>query len=80
MENKSLLIILIAGIGAVGLIGLFRQMKPGFGPFNLKVFGLTLVTIMASLLVLSDISADKLTPCFSILGAFAGYLFGLKKE
>ena len=55
-------------------------MKEGFGPFNLKVYGLTIVISVAALLVLSDIATDRLIACFSILGAIAGYLFGLKKE
>ncbi len=80
MENKLIIILVVAALGAFSLFSIFRQMKDGFGPYNLKVYGLTLVTILTALLVLADITTDKLTPCFSILGAFAGYLFGLKKE
>lgn len=80
MENKLIIILAVAILGAGSLFGIFSQMKEGFGPYNLKVYGLTLVTILTALLVLSDISTDKLTACFSILSAFAGYLFGLKKE
>ena len=80
MENKLIIILIVSALGAGCLFGIFRQMKDGFGPFNLKVYGLTLTIIMTVIVSLSDSSSDKSTACFSVLGAFAGYLFGLKKE
>jgi hypothetical protein len=67
---------IIAGLGALTLAGIFWKMKEGFGPFNLRAFGITLVATFAALLALRDASA--LTSAIGILGAIAGYLFGLK--
>jgi len=80
MDKNLIIIILISIICAGSLIGVFYKMKDGFGPFNLKVYGLTIVIAVTALLVLSDITTEKLTACFGIFGAIAGYLFGLKKE
>ncbi|MBK8344749.1 MAG: hypothetical protein IPL12_16555 [Bacteroidetes bacterium] len=55
-------------------------MKDGFGPFNLNVYGLTLVVGFSAIIALTDIPSDKLSACIGILGAVAGYLLGLKKE
>lgn len=79
-DKNFITIILVVVFGFTCLIGIFYKMNKGFGPFNLKVYGLTIVIIFISILGLSSVSSDKLTPCFSILGAIAGYLFGLKKE
>jgi hypothetical protein len=55
-------------------------MKNGMGTFNLKVFGITLVASLASILVLSEIPPTSLTAIFGILGTIIGYLFGLKNK
>jgi len=79
--DKTLIALIVIAIITIGaLIGAFYKMKDGFGPFNLKVYGLTLVIGISGIIVLTDIATDKLTAVFSILGAIAGYLFGLKKE
>jgi len=80
MDKNLIIIIIIAILGLGCLIGVFKQMKDGFGPYNLKVYGLTFVVIIFAILILSDIQLEKLTICFSILSTFAGYLFGLKKD
>lgn len=80
MDKTLIGLIIIALITVIALIGIFYKMKDGFGPFNLKVLGLTLVVGTSSIIVLTDIPTDKLTAVFSIIGAIAGYLFGLKKE
>ena len=71
---------ILSGLFVVALIGSLWKMKDGFGPFNLKVFGLTLVLGVTGILVLTDIESSKLTAAFGIVGTIAGYLFGLKKE
>ena len=78
MENSIL--ISISGIIILAFLFLFLKTKKGMGTFNIKVYGITLVASLASILVLSDISSTSLTAIFSILGAIIGYLFGLKKE
>jgi hypothetical protein len=80
MCKEILLIVIVAVLGFTCLVFLFKKMKDGFGPFNLKVYGLTIIIVLAALLVLSDLTSEKLLPCFSLLSAIAGYLFGLKKE
>ncbi len=67
---------IIAGIGAIALIGVLLRMKPGVGPFNLRAIGIVLIATFASLLALRD--GGSLTASMGILGAIAGYLFGLK--
>jgi hypothetical protein len=61
MENKLIIVFVVAALGAGSLFGIFKQMKDGFGPYNLKVYGLTLVTILTVILALSDIPTDKTT-------------------
>lgn len=72
----ELLIWIIAGFGALALLGALWNMKKGFGPFNLRVVGLILVATFASLLALW--ARDSLTAAMGILGAIAGYLFGIR--
>jgi len=78
LENKILLSVL--GIIILAFILLFMKMKNGIGTFNLKVFGITLVASLASILVLSEIPPTSLTAIFGILGTIIGYLFGLKNK
>lgn len=67
---------IISGFGAIALIGVWSRMKPGFGPFNLRAFGIVLVATFACLLALKE--GGSITAAMGILGAIAGYLFGLK--
>lgn len=76
MEDK--LIWIISAFGLIALIGAFVKMKPGFGPFNLRVVGIILVGTFAALLALSD--SQSMTAAMGILGAIAGYLFGIKDK
>jgi hypothetical protein len=66
----------IAGIGTLTLIGVFWKMENGFGPFNLRAFGIVLVATFASLLAMRD--GNALTAAMGILGGIAGYLFGIR--
>jgi hypothetical protein len=79
IDTQLISLFAVGLITAIALIGIFNKMKDGFGPFNLKVYGLTLVLGVTGILTLSDIDSTKLTAAFSIIGAVAGYLFGLKK-
>lgn len=67
---------IIAAFGAVALIGAYLKMKPGFGPFNLRVVGIILVGTFATLLALQG--GESITAAMGILGAIIGYLFGIK--
>ena len=66
--------VLVAAFGGGTMIGVFRRMKDGFGPFNLRTVGIVLVATLAALL--GTIGADTRTAAIGILGAVAGYLFG----
>jgi len=74
METQLMWI--FAALGALALIGAFFKMTKGFGPFNLRIIGIVLIATFASLLGLRD--GGSLTASMGILGAIAGYLFGLK--
>ncbi len=67
---------IIAGFGAMALAGVFWKMTNGFGPFNLRAVGIVLVATFSALLALRE--GGSLTAAMGILGAIAGYLFGLK--
>lgn len=67
---------IVAAFGTVTLIGVFVKMTKGFGPFNLRIVGIVLIATLASLLGLRE--GGSLTAAMGILGAIAGYVFGLK--
>ncbi|MBX2913312.1 MAG: hypothetical protein M9954_12490 [Cyclobacteriaceae bacterium] len=69
-------VILIISLGAYVLIS--KKMANGFGPYNMKVYGITLVAILAAIIAVSNIDANKSSAAYGILGAIVGYLFGLK--
>jgi hypothetical protein len=69
---------IIAVFGLVAMVGVFWRMEHGFGPFNLRAVGIVLVASFAALLALKDTSS--LTAAIGILGAIAGYLFGIKDK
>lgn len=80
INSKLIYLISIILIGGGCLLGIFKHMKNGFGEFNTKVYGITIIAVLISILALSDIDSSKLSPAYGILGAIAGYLFGLKKS
>ena len=80
METNSLALIITSVILIIALIFLYLKMNNGFGPFNLKVYGLTLIIGFTVIISLTDVGSEKLNACYGILGAMAGYLFGLNKE
>lgn len=80
MEKFYIIVGLVAVIGIGALIVLGKKMKEGFGNYNLKVYGITLVALLVVILAISPIETTNLSPAYGILGAIAGYLFGLKKE
>jgi hypothetical protein len=67
---------IIAGLGLIALLGVFWKMQNGFGPFNLRAVGLVLIATFAALMALND--SGGITSAMGILGAIAGYLFGIK--
>lgn len=70
------LIWIVAVFGALALGGVFWKMKPGFGPYNLRAIGIILVAVFATLLSMRG--EQPPTAAMGILGAIAGYLFGIK--
>ena len=73
MTTLELAIVLF---GAATIGGIFWRMRGGFGPFNLRAVGIVFVGTTTSLLALHD--SGSLTAGMGILGAIAGYLFGIK--
>jgi hypothetical protein len=69
------LLALISLFGAGTLWAVFRRMKGGFGPYNLRAVGLVLIAVLAALLAVKDASA--MSAAMGILGVIAGYLFGM---
>ncbi|SHM79454.1 hypothetical protein [Flavobacterium xanthum] len=76
MEDKILFSILL--IIVIAFILLFFKMNNGIGTFNLKIFGITFIASLGTILALSNIPQSNMTAIFGILGAIIGYLFGLK--
>lgn len=68
----------VLAMGILAMSGAIFRMKNGFGPFNLRAVGLIFVGTVAALLGLKD--ATSLTAAMGILGAIAGYLFGIKDK
>lgn len=68
----------IAILGAITLVGVFYKMQGGFGPFNLRAVGIIFIATLAALLSFQD--SGSLTSTMGILGAIAGYLFGIKDK
>ena len=77
-ENKILFTVF--GIILFAFILLFFKMNKGIGLHNTKIFGITFVASLGTILALSDISQNNLTAIYGILGTIIGYLFGLKDE
>ena len=76
MEQQALWIVAVLGAGT--LFGAFLRMKSGFGPMNLRIVGIVLIAVLATLMAIAK--ADTLNAAMGILGAIAGYLFGAKAE
>jgi hypothetical protein len=74
---KDYTILIIAVFGLIALIGVFCRMEKGFGPYNLRAVGIVVVGSFSALLAASD-GGSSLTAAMGILGAIAGYLFGIK--
>ena len=70
-----LLIWIIAAFGTLTMVGVFCRMKGGFGPVNVRIVGIVLVATLTALLGLNQ---SSVTAAIGILGAIAGYLFGLR--
>lgn len=70
------LIWIIAALGGASIFGVFVTKKPGFGPFNLRALGIVLVATFASLLAVCN--KESVSAAMGILGAIAGYLFGIR--
>ena len=66
---------IIMGLGTLALLGALCRMRPGWGTENLRVVGLILVATFVSLLAIYEGDASR--SAFGILGAIAGYLFGV---
>ncbi len=80
MHMYYFVLIAVVVIEIVAIIFLKKQMKPGFGPFNLKVYGITIISGFIVLVALYPDNSLDLAPAFGVLGAIAGYIFGYTKD
>lgn len=79
--DKFFVIVVFLGFITIGaFIFLFTKVKDGIGQYNLKIYGITLIGLLVTLLAVSPIKTTNLAPAYGILGAIIGYLFGLKQE
>lgn len=74
MEYHVLYIVALIGAGCLAAV--FFKMKTGIGPYNLRVIGIILIATLATVLAIAR--QDSLNSAMGILGAIAGYLFGIQ--
>jgi len=80
MDKFFVIVVFLGLISIVAFIFLFKKVKVGIGQNNLKIYGITLIALLVTLLAISPIETTNLAPAYGILGAIIGYLFGLKDE
>ena len=80
MDKNLILLIGVFIFWFLTLLLIYKKMKEGFGAYNLKIYGITLIVFASLIIVLADISAEKTAACFGIFGSIGGYLFGLKNS
>lgn len=68
----------ISAFSAAALIIVAYRMKGGFGPQNLRAFGIALVATLVAMLAAAK--GSELATAMGILGAIAGYLFGSQRD
>ena len=57
-----------------------RAAKRAWAPANIvRLFGLTLIVLVAALLVVAGYGNDQISPVMGLLGVIAGYLLGQTK-
>ena len=78
MTETYYIAVAISIIGGGSLFGVFYTKKPGFGVQTLRAVGLVLIATLASLLAVC--STEYVTSAIGILGAIAGYLFGINDD
>lgn len=66
-------LISVSVLSGIALVGMLVKMKTGFGPYNLRAFGIVLLSSFAAVLVIVKPSVQS--AAVAILGAIAGYLF-----
>jgi hypothetical protein len=69
MDAKQLTWI-IAGFGALCMVGVLWRMGKGFGPFNLRAVGIVLIATLSSLLAMHD--SGSLTAAMGTLSEATG--------
>jgi hypothetical protein len=80
LDLKLTILFSTLGVILISFCLLFFKMRVGIGPNNLKVYGITFIVSIGTIVAMSDIPQSNMTPIFGILGATIGYLFGLKNK
>jgi hypothetical protein len=75
LNNATIGLIAVILFGILAGIAAIIKMQGGFGKNNTRVFGIILVATFTTVLALS--TGDNVSAAMGILGAIAGYLFGV---
>ncbi|MBI5650790.1 MAG: hypothetical protein HZC40_10155 [Chloroflexi bacterium] len=75
VNNATFGIIGVLLFGMIIAILALRHMKEGFGLNNIRILGIIIVATFSSALAL--VANDSISAAIGILGAIAGYLFGV---
>ena len=62
-------------LGSATLIGVFKKMKGGFGPQNLRIVIIILGLIFITLL--GCLNSDTIKAAVGLIGTIVGYIFGI---
>lgn len=80
IETLNFPLFLICLVILISFVFVFCKTKKGIGQFNLKIYGLTFICSLATLVIFSDISFEKSSMIYGIFGTVLGYLFGISNE
>lgn len=78
LKEECVIIICIVILTVAVFWIIYKKMKDGMGPYNIRVIGITFIASLVSILSISGIESTNLNATYTILGAIVGYLFGLK--
>jgi len=77
-DNFTFAIVGVLIIGLTAVIFALNLMRGGFNSDNTRILGIVLIASFTT--VLAILHKDSIASAFGILGAIAGYLFGIKLD
>ncbi len=75
--EKSIGILIFGAVVIAAEIFVMIRREKGWGQSNKQIVGLTLVVIAGLFLITGEYAQTQTAPMFGLLGAIAGYLFGV---